>query len=427
VTVQATPVQRLDWWCVPGALERFVADLIADELLHLRPGAGALPARPWPLALRLDEDGLGLDSLERMSVASALNEALHLHESGVEDLLLVRRCFGDWVDLARIGLGHASQRLTFRTSGSSGTPKPCLHDLASLEQEVEFLGVLLAGRRRVFSAVPAHHLYGFLFTVLLPARWGGVDVRDVRQVTPQALAAGLVPGDLLISHPAHWALLARHGGPLSPGVVGVSSTAPCPAGLAEQLTTTCGLQRLVQVYGSSETAGIGWRDTAGGPFRLMPHWSRLCGDDGALQRRLPQGGHGPVLLQDHLDWRDAAHFTVGGRRDQAVQVGGINVFPARVRQVLLAHAAVQEAVVRRMSADEGERLKAFVVPRAGVDRQRLVDELALWVAQHLTPPERPKAFTLGDRLPINAMGKVADWPCHRSEVGRTQHEDALGS
>jgi long-chain acyl-CoA synthetase len=421
----ATPLQPVGWWCVPGALERFVSDLIADELAHLRPGGCAIPALPWSSELRLDEDGLGLDSLERISVASALNEALHLHESGVEDLLLVRRRFGDWLELARIALDHVSQRLTFRTSGSSGTPKPCIHDLALLEQEVDFLCDLLAGRRRVFSAVPAHHIYGFLFTVLLPARWKGVGVQDIRHMTPQALARLLAPGDLLISHPAHWALMARHAGQFSTDVVGVSSTAPCPAGLAEQLVAH-GLQRLVQIYGSSETAGIGWRDVPAGAYRLMPHWSRIGGDDSALQRRLPQGERCVQPLQDRFEWGDAVSFTVCGRLDQAVQVAGTNVFPERVRQVLLAHPQVQEVAVRRMSPDEGERLKAFVVPRAGANQELLPDELARWVAQRLTTPERPKAFTLGDRLPVNALGKAADWPCRRSEVGRAQHEAALG-
>lgn len=386
-----------------------MGDLVADELAHLRPGSSTeLP--PWPADLLLDEQGLGLDSLERLSVASALNETLHLHESGVEDLLLVRRRFGEWVHLAGLGLDHANLRLTFRTSGSSGMPKPCTHALASLQQEVDCLAALFAGRRRVLSAVPAHHIYGFLFTVLLPARWPDVAVHDVRRVTPQALAARLAPGDLLISHPAHWALMARHAGHLPPDVVGVSSTAPCPAAVASALSER-GLQRLVQVYGSSETAGIGWRDSAVGPYRLMPHWSRLSADDTAIQRLQPDGGHFAQELQDRLEWCNEAQFHVCGRRDAAVQVGGVNVFLERVRQVLLAHPQVQEAAVRRMTQEEGERIKAFVVPRGNVDRQALPQVLDRWSAQHLTSPERPKAFAVGDHLPVNALGKETDWSC----------------
>lgn len=175
---QCTP-----WWRQVGALERLVGDLIAGELAHLRPG-GTVDPPPWPADLLLDEQGLGLDSLERLSVASALNEALHLHDSGVEDLLLVRRRFGEWVHLAGMGLDHAGQRMTFRTSGSHGAPKPCTHALALLEQEVDFLATLLDGRRRVFSAVPAHHIYGFLFTVLLPGRWHRMARQSHRSLSP---------------------------------------------------------------------------------------------------------------------------------------------------------------------------------------------------------------------------------------------------
>ena len=395
------------WWRQPGALARLVGDVVADELAHLRPG-GVVEPPPWSADVLLDEQGLGLDSLERLSVASALNETLHLHESGVEDLLLVRRRFGEWVHLAGLGLDHASRQLTFRTSGSSGAPKPCTHTLASLEQEVDVLADLLEGRRRVFSAVPSHHIYGFLFTVLLPARWPGVSVHDARRLTPQALAARLAPGDLLVSHPAHWALMARHAGPVPQGVVGVSSTAPCPDAVAAALSGL-GLQRLVQVYGSSETAGIGWRDSPAEPYRLLPHWSRLSGDDSALQRILPSQDRVRQALQDRLVWCGEDRFRVSGRLDEAVQVGGVNVFPERVRQVLLAHPQVQAAVVRRMAEGEGERLKAFVVPHADADRLTLPHMLDRWTAQHLTAPECPRAYTLGDHLPVTGLGKDADW------------------
>ena len=91
-------------------------------------------------------------------------------------------------------------------------------------------------------------------------------------------------------------------------------------------------------------------------------------------------------------------------------MGGINVFPARVRQVLLDHPQVTDAQVRLMTPDEGSRLKAFVVPSAGVDPVTLQADLWRWTESRLTAPERPKAFTLGEQLPRNAIGKLSDWP-----------------
>ena len=409
MTAASNARPALAWHAHPGVLARFVADLIADEVSHLRPGGLPLPERPWPLDLPLDEAGLGLDSLERLAVASALNEALHLHESGLEDLLLARRQFGEWIDVAASGLAAFDARLTFRTSGSSGSAKPCTHTLASLQQEVEHLATLTAGARRVLAAVPAHHIYGFLFTVLLPARLGMAAVLDVRRHTPQGLAQVMRRGDLLISHPAHWTLVARHAGPLPAGVHGVSSTAPCPDALALDLQAL-GLASLTQVYGSSETAGIGTRSAAGAAYRLMPFWSRGAPEDAALLRSSPEGTVSPHAIQDRLEWPLAREFRVCGRLDDAVQVGGTNVFPSRVRQVLLEHPLVADAAVRLMAPREGSRLKAFVVPAPGVDAETLHRELWSWSEGRLDAPSRPKAYTLGECLPRNAMGKLADWP-----------------
>lgn len=419
-TVLAPATTARPWHDRPGALARFLSDLVADELARLRPGAPVvLPPRPWSASLQLDEDGLGLDSLDRMAVAGALTEALHLHESGIEDLLLAQRGFGEWVETAAESLRRFDAALTFRTSGSTGTPKPCRHTLAALEHEVTALASLppLRGSvSRVLTAVPSHHIYGFLFTQLLPSRLHATETIDVRGLTSPVLRHQLRAGDLVIGHPAFWRLFAQHGRgtPLPRGVRGVSSTAPCPDVLARDLVDQ-GLESLLQVYGSSETAGIGWRDCADDAFALLPHWQRsdspATGATSTLSRSGPGGPFAPVLLQDHLDWLDADQFTVGGRADAAVQVGGVNVFPSQVCQCLCDHPAVAHAAVRLMTPHEGDRLKAFVVPRPGAyaDEHALRADLDAWVRARLPASARPRALDFGSALPVDNRGKACDW------------------
>lgn len=387
------------------AVARVVTDLVADEAARLRPGLAGLPPRPWDEALALDERGLGLDSLERLTTAAALADALNLRASGLEDLLLAQRCVGGWIDIAQRALAVDDSRLIFRTSGSTGDPEPCEHTLAGLLQEVAVLSELLGQRRRVLSFVPAHHIYGFLFTVLLPWRLG-IAVVDLRASAPQSLGRHAQPGDLVVTHPMHAALLARHAGPLPEDVVGVTSTAPCPAEVHRALTRPQRFARLVQVYGSSQTAGVGWRDDPDAPYTLMPYWRRHERDDAKL-RRAPDDTE--VAAQDHLVWQDARRFVVTGRRDQAVQVGGVNVFPARIAALLETHPDVAAAAVRRMAPHEGERLKAFIVPREGADPDRLARELPAWADGRLRPAERPRAWRFGAALPVNAQGKACDW------------------
>jgi photoactive yellow protein len=142
------------WWQGSGTLERVVTDLIATEFRTLRPGT-VLPLLPWSADLTLCEGGLGLDSLDLLTVAGALSELLQMHESGLEDYLIARRTLGEWLQVAQASLSRHDAALTFRTSGTTGEPKRCVHALAELEAEAAFWGELLAGRRRVLTAVPA--------------------------------------------------------------------------------------------------------------------------------------------------------------------------------------------------------------------------------------------------------------------------------
>ena len=390
-------------------LRRFVVDLLADEMARHR-RAAAPHASMWADHLRLDQD-LGADSLELMTLATALAEAVHLHESGIEDYLLARRTLGEWIDIMATGLARFSDRLTFRTSGSSGTPKPCVHALAMLQQEARHLATLFPDRKRVLCAAPAHHIYGFLFSVLLPTRLGlsAEDVVDLRSSSPAWLARGARPGDLVIGFPDFWQTVARTVPDLPPGVVGVTSCAPCSDHVSQQVQDA-GIERLVHVYGASETGGVGVRDSHLQPYTLFPYW-RVHGGHG-LVRQLPAGGEQAAWLQDRLEMMGETMFHVGPRFDNGVQVGGINVFPARVRHVLKTHPAIEDVAVRLMRPEEGNRLKAFVVAKPGGDPQAILRELHALAERELSPTERPKAWRVGERLPMTPAGKLADWDLH---------------
>jgi len=402
---------RVDWWAVNAVLMRFVQDLIAAELKVLRPGGWSkMAAHPWAPSLDIAQD-LGADSLERLSVATALAEAIHLSESGIQDHLLERTTLCDWATIAQTGLRNYSRCITFRTSGSTGNPKACTHTLEALEQEIAELAPHFHGCSRIVSAVPSHHIYGFLFTVLLPRRLGiaEVPILDVRASSPASLQPALRAGDLVVGHPEFWRNVARVGIRIPADVTGVTSTGPLPKGVSGELITM-GLARLLEIYGSSETCGVGWRDEGMRAYRLFSYWSRSDSPSHPILRRLPDGSHGSYSLQDHLEWLSADEFLPTGRIDQAVQVGGINVFPGRVRDALLQHPLVGDAAVRLMRSDEGNRLKAFIVPKSDdTDLVALRAQIEQWAAGHLSAHEIPRGISFGSALPRDAGGKLADW------------------
>lgn len=102
--------------------------------------------------------------------------------------------------------------------------------------------------------------------------------------------------------------------------------------------------------------------------------------------------------------RDGRYFIEGRKRDMIIS-GGVNVYPAEVEGVLEAHPEIAEvAVVGVVDQEWGERVRAFVVPKAGA----ALDEgtLKLWCRERLAGPKVPRDFVLLEGLPRNPTGKV---------------------
>lgn len=329
-----------------------VLDLMRAELSLQRRGAEG----PWPeqapMTVPLGTGGLAADSLERTWLALAVHHFFTLEGTAWEDKVLPARTVGEVAEIgaARLAVPQGAA-ISFATSGSTGAPKRVRHALADLAAEAAQLAALLPGRRRVVRLVPAHHIYGFLFTVLLPQVLD-VPVVEARRGGVGPLPGRLAAGDLVVGFPLVWAQAARYWTPgaLPPDVTLVTSTAPCPPETVAALHAA-GAARVVEVYGASETGGVGWRDEAAAPFRPLPHLAR-CGDG------LSRDGR-PLPLQDRLVW-EAEGFRVAGRLDGAVQVGGVNVRTAAVRDRLVALPGVVAAEVTPVKTPGGLRLAAVL-------------------------------------------------------------------
>jgi fatty-acyl-CoA synthase len=102
--------------------------------------------------------------------------------------------------------------------------------------------------------------------------------------------------------------------------------------------------------------------------------------------------------------RDGRYFIEGRKRDMII-TGGVNVYPVEIEATLEQHPDVVEvAVVGVPDREWGERVRAFVVRRAG----STVDEGALktFVRERLAGPKVPRDFVFLEALPRNPTGKV---------------------
>lgn len=388
-----------------SAVQRILRSLLVAELAAGGRKLGVAEAATWPEDLSLAEDGLALDSLELLACAGAVNQLFQLHETGIEDYLLSERRFDAWATIIAAGLNEGVSGFTFATSGSTGAPKRCGHSLAVLDAETAFWASRYAGIARVVQAVPAHHIYGCLFVALLPDRLD-VPVLDARPMPPGKLAQTLRADDLLVGFPAGYAQLLRSLPALPQGIRCVSSTGPLPAETQRALHDA-GAAEVTEVYGSSETAGLAFRTGPVAPFQLLPRWRPGQPGDAASVIECASGTE--TALPDRAEWDAAGALWLRGRKDHAVQVGGVNVFPARIASRLAEHPLVLECAVRLDETLSEPRLKAFVVTAAGQPVDAVVAVLDAWCRQSFSAAERPVRFDCGDALALSDLGKLTDW------------------
>jgi fatty-acyl-CoA synthase len=107
-----------------------------------------------------------------------------------------------------------------------------------------------------------------------------------------------------------------------------------------------------------------------------------------------------------LATQDAAgRFHIAGRKRDMVISGGVNIYPAEVEAALEAHPGVAQAAVIGVPDEEwGERLRAFVVTRAG--HAPTADELRAWCRARLSGPKTPREWVFLEALPSNPTGKI---------------------
>ncbi|MDU0353055.1 AMP-binding protein [Paraglaciecola aquimarina] len=160
-----------------------------------------------------------------------------------------------------------SSNIAFYTSGSTGVPKVINKQYKLLQREVDVLETEFASKvsgSTFLSTVPHQHIYGLLFKMLWPMTKGHRLVSQAFEY-PEQLATKIKLAKLekvtIVSSPAQLHRMALDN-PLLPVKEQVetifSSGGPLDANknVSLQKSLTC---EIVEVFGSTETGGIGWR------------------------------------------------------------------------------------------------------------------------------------------------------------------------
>jgi acyl-CoA synthetase (AMP-forming)/AMP-acid ligase II len=123
------------------------------------------------------------------------------------------------------------------------------------------------------------------------------------------------------------------------------------------------------------------------------------------------GGENKDVVNDMMDTGDmgyldrAGRLFVVGRGDDMIVSGGENVYPRAVENALAEHPDVADnAVIGVPDEDYGQRLVAFVVPRANADVRD--DSIREFLKDRVSRFEQPRDIRIVKEIPRNPAGKV---------------------
>lgn len=270
------------------------------------------------------------------------------------------------------------------TSGSAGTPKRISKCLRQLETEVDALercwGEAAVGAT-FLSTVSHHHIYGMLFWLLWPlCSRRPFDATLYAEPSRLSDAVGRRGKVVLISSPAHLNRLPDllELAPLRGSVQRIfSSGAPLPPATAQSICRDLG-EAPTEVYGSTETGGIGWRQWSAAaeadlwtPFPDI-RFVAASADEHRLRSPYLENPTEDFGVDDRIEVSPDGRFRLGPRLDRVVKVEGKRVALPDMENHLRQHPWVNDAAIVMISRGRDE-LGAAVALRPDVEEQSRLD------------------------------------------------------
>jgi long-chain acyl-CoA synthetase len=139
-----------------------------------------------------------------------------------------------------------------------------------------------------------------------------------------------------------------------------------------------------------------------GPQVMQGYWNRPE-ENQAVFRQID--GRRYFLTGDIAHVDENGFIVITDRKKDMILVGGFNVYPRDVEDILYQHPKVQlVAVVGVPDAKSGEAVKAFIQVKPG--EQATEEEIREFCKQNMAGYKRPKFIDFRDDIPVSPVGKV---------------------
>ncbi len=324
------------------------------------------------------------------------------------------------------------------TSGSSGQAKEIPKTLQQFQTEIETLeqcwGAAL-GDAQVLATVSHQHIYGLLFRVLWPLAIGRCFYSEMYLSPEPLLKAAMDISACWVASPAQLKRLddMTPWQEVSKMKALFSSGGALPSESAMQLFQY-GQQKVIEIYGSSETGGIAWRqsvddalwtafdginisvDDMGQSYLSSPYLTKQPSDKSLLLRKGRIKGDytniNAYKMDDKIKLLANGQFELQGRLDRIVKMEEKRLSLDELEQALESSGWIKQAYALLVTDKRDKIASALVLTDSGHEyfqrhgRASLIKQLRKQLMDSFETVVLPKKWLFMQALPLSALGKI---------------------
>ncbi len=389
----------------------------------------------------------GIDTIYSVHHFDKLLSALPARGVALEDLPLKRKVLAQMLrrNPPAPRVAPSDTAVLLYTSGTSAEPKGVELTHSNLRRNCEacITAARIDPRHRLLNILPPFHVFGLTANVLVPAVLGA-SVYALPRFQPLAAIKAVRDEriSVVMAIPSMYAAMLRTkdapDDAFASIYLAISGGEPLPDAVARGFENRFGV-KLVQGYGLTETSPVlslcaphAWRDGSVG--RMIPGVDCRIVDE--RDRPVARGEQGEILVSGHCVMKgyyqrpdetaavidskgwfrtgdigrldEDGFLYITGRKKEMIIVGGENVFPREIEDVLLEHPQVASAgVIGVDDAGRGEVPVAFVTLTGHADTTAVSEQdLRNFARRSLASYKVPRRVRIADELPTGPTGKV---------------------
>ncbi len=298
------------------------------------------------------------------------------------------------------------------TGGSTGKPQVWSKTVKNLFSEVFYHTEkhAISAEDRFVATVPPYHIYGLLFSVLIPfVSSAGIDSDS--GTFPHEIVSAVQKHDatILVSVPMHYKALC--GNPIQNHSLRLAlSSAGVLDKTDNELFCTQNKTGILEIYGSTETGGIAFRCRADGDITFTPfdHVDVKIADEKIHVRsdyispKVSRDKDGYFQTGDAGNDLGSNRFELLGRSDGIVKIGGKRVDLQEIREKIIKIQGVKDAVILSHPAPAGRENEIAAIIEGNVTSSKVRS----YLAKHLEPYAQPRKYKIVSCIPKNRLGKI---------------------